>query len=395
MIIYENCGVIKMERSVYKNDLEEIDKYSSSLIPMITSLCHLFSVISQLDIFDLNIKTSNIKYNVEKNSCEICDLFLNNMRNKSDYSLYDINFMSPEQIEDKEVNESSEIWSLCCIIYELFTTNLPFNKNESKKQTINNILKCQYKSELIKNPIILLILQNVFILNVESRMTMKELMNEIELLDVNAFKLKIDIEKMEILGKDIEIIKICNIFPKEYYMYSPIYEDISRILLLEYNNNYNKWHLSMLWWISKLHNILHIEHLVEYNIKHCHKNNKECYLDQLLFNIKYEINNDAVIIDDSCYCGCEEGIEYLCEMLKEIGVSRIKFNIRLVINNQRIFKNSFVYLDNIKEINLSNCNIHHQFIELLSESLPLMNNMLHLNIKSISIINIYSLSLFY
>lgn len=60
----------------------------------------------------------------------------------------------------------------------------------------------------------------------------------------------------------------------------------------------------------------------------------------------------------------------------------IYIDVYLIVKNQIIFKNSFVNLSNLKELNISNCNIHHQFIESLAESIPCMR-LSHLNIKSI------------
>lgn len=97
--------------------------------------------------------------------------------------------------------------------------------------------------------------------------------------------------------------------------------------MLEYNNNYNKWILSILWWMSKLHSHLQIENHLKYHVNHFDKNNKDCFLDYLFFQIKYDIDNDEGIINNNCYCECEEGVRYLFDMLKEIGVSRIKFGI--------------------------------------------------------------------
>lgn len=230
MMIYESINVIIMERNFYKHDLEELIKFENASFDFYTifiSVCNSFSIINDYDIFNCNIKTSNMKYDVDNDIIKICDLFLNDLRNKNSYSLYDLNFMSPEEIENKELSESSQVWSICCIIYEFHTTKLPFNKSDSKEEIINNILKCEYSTKLIKNTEILKILQKVFIMEEQLRLNIKEIKKEIEILNNNNYyTLKMNKEIIELLRRDIEIVKIYNIFPKQFYIYSPIYEGI-------------------------------------------------------------------------------------------------------------------------------------------------------------------------
>lgn len=104
MMIYESINVIIMERNFYKHDLEELIKFENASFDFYTifiSVCNSFSIINDYDIFNFNIKTSNMKYDVDNDIIKICDLFLNDLRNKNSYSLYDLNFMSPEEIENK------------------------------------------------------------------------------------------------------------------------------------------------------------------------------------------------------------------------------------------------------------------------------------------------------
>lgn len=223
-----NCLGLKCE--YYKTDLEYLvqnDKNSHDKESLMLLICDTLNILCENDIMNGNLKSSNIIYIEEECSIKIIDLFYNDLRRKENLRLYDLNFLSPEAIQNKEIDSSSMIWSVGCIFYEILTKELPF-ATEDRKSFMNNYshLAEQKSSKIPSN--ILYLLKRIFDINPENRPKINEIKNTIKMEDNNKDKYLISNEiGTIILQYDLHLIENSSIyFTPEYFLKSNIRESI-------------------------------------------------------------------------------------------------------------------------------------------------------------------------
>lgn len=171
----------------YKMDLEYL--IENAEVPhdrdnLMLLICDSVNILYENDIINGNLKSSNIIYNEENNQIEIIDSFLNELKITDDLRLYDLNFYSPEEIKNKEMDVSSMIWSIGVIFYEILTNELPFT-SEDKNSFMNNYFNLTEQNHY-KIPIkILKILKQIFEINPDNRPTINEIKKAIKMNDKN------------------------------------------------------------------------------------------------------------------------------------------------------------------------------------------------------------------
>lgn len=161
----------------YPYNLEDVLNYLNNNIikKIIIQLSNAINYFDKMDIIHGNIKPSNIlidnKYNI----------YL------SDYSKYlldkSINitsFTPPELLFQEELSNKSDIWSIGCIVYYLFTKKYPFLGNSEDEIKIN-ICNCKYNNI----PIYSDLFNNIFIREQNNRCNIDFLLNILELNNDN------------------------------------------------------------------------------------------------------------------------------------------------------------------------------------------------------------------
>lgn len=96
------------------------------------------------NIINGNLKPSNILLSDDKSHILLCDYEINEIRN---CSIENINYLSPEELKGKELNNNSDIWSYGCIIYYYITNGDVLFKGKSFNEIYSMISECNYNLE--------------------------------------------------------------------------------------------------------------------------------------------------------------------------------------------------------------------------------------------------------
>ncbi len=118
------------------------------VIEITKQICEGLSKAHQVDIVHRDIKPENTLINTD-NRVKILDFGLAKFKavsnlTKETSTLGTINYMSPEQIQGKEVDHRTDIWSLGIVFFEMLSGELPF-KGDYEQAVIYSILNDEPK----------------------------------------------------------------------------------------------------------------------------------------------------------------------------------------------------------------------------------------------------------
>lgn len=121
--------------------------YDCNILNLIEYLCNSAKELHSLGIINGNVKPSNIfiEYNDGEINYKISDYCYNQKYLKYDLRVSECNiqYFSPEQLENKELNEKVDIWSIGSIIYEIINGYCAFG-NENLYVKMFNIMNCRF-----------------------------------------------------------------------------------------------------------------------------------------------------------------------------------------------------------------------------------------------------------
>ena len=153
------------------------------------------------NILHKDLKPQNIL--ISDNNIKITDFGLNKSFEKNNL-IYKLSgsslYLAPEIIKNKQYNDSSDLWSLGVILYELFVKQHPYlNKNEDElwSAVLSNNIKINFN--LLNLPY-RQIINKLLVLNVNYRITWDELIQEIDYIQKNENKNNIVNNQKDILN---------------------------------------------------------------------------------------------------------------------------------------------------------------------------------------------------
>ena len=338
-ILMEYAGKTNLKQFIddYKNKGEFIDEYI--IKDIILQICKGLEEIHDNKIIHRDLTPDNIFIN-DNYKIKIGDFGVSKIITKSDnYANTQIgkyNYLAPEILTGKGYNNKIDIYSLGCIIYELFTLNEYYiDKFEGKECKINTDIYNKKYQELID-----LLLKKDY----HERPNIEEIMDSINLIHDNCIIAEINIEKKDI-NKDIRIINS--------------YEECIR----------NKKYLERKKEADKYKNEKEIKDncKIKINNNFIDFNYFYKFKEKGKYIIKYIFTNNIIKIDFMFY-GCElltkinlsnfntQNVEntsfmfYECELLTKINLSN--FNTQ----NVKDMRSMFHRCESLTNINLSNFN---------------------------------------
>lgn len=203
-IIFHKGQSIYLQTKAYPNhSVYEFNLQDASYIPYIfNNLYNQLEIYHSSNIIHGNIKPSNIMVDENYNyflmdSCQYL-LYDENAYCKTDI----FTFLSPESLKSNEFCSKSDIWGLGCVLYYLLTGKIPYSSTDLYVliKIINN---CEIDLTVIEDKKYEEILKRIFKVNPYERITLKELMIEINRLKENDFIAN---------NKSFSIIPICCLF---------------------------------------------------------------------------------------------------------------------------------------------------------------------------------------
>lgn len=112
---------------------------------VILKICEGCKEINEMGIVNGNIKPSNIFIIEEEDNvlCLFSDYCINGIRDKSNVgvTIRNIDYLSPQVLNNEEIDIQDDEWSVYVIIYELIIKRNPFGKTLIEK--MQNISKCE------------------------------------------------------------------------------------------------------------------------------------------------------------------------------------------------------------------------------------------------------------
>lgn len=139
--------------------------------------------LEQKKLYHGNLKLSNIIWRSDNNIVitDYCQNLFTNYNHSSIIDKDNIDIYSIERVRCGEIDIKSDIWSVGCILYYLFSekNKMPFT-GANTNETMINILKIKYAD--LSNNHINSILKKIFIANKKERLSVKELSVQIEKL---------------------------------------------------------------------------------------------------------------------------------------------------------------------------------------------------------------------
>lgn len=146
-ILYPNRGYLIMEYIEGKN-LRDYMKTVTGPMPfqnaalLISETLNALSYAHSKNIIHMDIKPSNIMLS-SSNVIKLIDFGISQTRERVNdgIKMGTPYYMSPEQIDGKNIDERTDIYSLGITIYELITGRLPFRANNNSQELMETIKK--------------------------------------------------------------------------------------------------------------------------------------------------------------------------------------------------------------------------------------------------------------
>lgn len=197
-------------------------------------------VLHHLSIYNCNINPHNILID-NLNHIYLSDYLINTIRSFSDIPLSSLKYLSPEEIENKEIKDKSDIWSIGCLIYYILT-DIDLFTIQSLYLFINTIKTYEYSIHTIDikmefEELISKCLRNKH----NDRINLNELY--IEISRDNNEKQNIDLfveNDIELLNKEKNDKVLLNQLINNYHRYNNskyLYYIINNILLPDYSES--------------------------------------------------------------------------------------------------------------------------------------------------------------
>lgn len=199
-VIINDIYVILVIRK-YENTLTElINEKEVSEDDINVIIMKIMKIIKELHdngITYNNIKPNNILFDVE-NELYLVDnliLLLNKKEINNQYEEDKICYLSPEILNNEEIDMKSDLWNIGVLIYILVTKRNPFDRI-NKEETVKSIMECKYEEIGYENTYYRIIFKLLKV-NKKERIEFDKLINEIDEINYRS-----EIEKIEKMIKD-------------------------------------------------------------------------------------------------------------------------------------------------------------------------------------------------
>lgn len=333
---------------------------------ILLQICNGLKELEGLSLNHFNLTPSNVLC-CSSGKIYISDFLINEIRNSNNIPFESLFYLSPENLLGKELSIKSDIFSLGCIIYYLFTNTSPFQTNMNEEIENNILIPIEYKNIIKKtikiNPVdrptlkeMELSLKNIH------KIYKNEINNEIQdshstiqiLLRSNCIKYSIEnhfiftnADYLNISHKKNEILSIINLYETNHH-YQYIF-----ILINIIWNNYNELLRNMI--LIELSKVQHKRDLfLQFSMVHCACN------DFTLSLYRQGLNDN----------GLKELISNFtaCSSLKSLNL----INNNISSKYMRIFTESLTYLPYLTNLRMEDNPVGDEGISYLCKYLPLL-----------------------
>lgn len=183
---------------------------------ILLKLCNGLSMLRSLNVIHGNLKPSNILFDRD-GLLKISDYCVNSIRDVTLLPLSYFNYLTPEQLFNKEIGHYSDIWSIGCIVYYLLYEKNIF-EGQSYEEIKQSILKCE-KLKLIGEDVYVKLIKKCLKLDYRQRISMNELVKTIETL---TFSARVEL-KAENLKQDIQQLQLQLLNNPNRFVYDNIF----------------------------------------------------------------------------------------------------------------------------------------------------------------------------
>lgn len=422
-IYYCVCDLIIQVRPYYKyNSLNDMNciEYFTNITPfqLLIQICKGLKSLKDNLLIHGNLTPSNILFD-DDNQVKLSDyckylLYENHNDDKINenvnlYSLKHYKFNSPEHLNGREITSYSDVWSFGCILYYIYTGNVPFNDNNIGDLYSNMIsgkfypLICKKSDEI--NGLLSKIFDNNTNENGEAnRITIEDVINEITNIEKKVgfsddnIMILFHIENEKTIDYIIEKVRcqefifdheIIYIVRKENFLLKTI-SDYNNLLMSVYTPTLKDILMNYIYTFIKV--CFLYPSLVEYVLNHMIINNKS--IEYVIIN-GIKKNNTLVITKQNFN---SQDVEFLgCVLRRTINIERLDlpciyilyyYNITIYLANLlnpiiiRFLSEQFRYLASLKSLNLCSNPIQPSGIELFSNNLFYITTLISLNISN-------------
>lgn len=194
LIKYENVVIndnyILISRPELNNKLELLPSKElvlffdvNSIDKIMLKICEIIKIFHENGIYHGGIKLYNIFLNDEENDYMLCDYCLKILNNNNIvFSKKTVNLLSPEELENKELELGIDIWCIGVLFYKILSGEYPF-ESDTINSTIQKILRIEYPQLVVQykellNPLI----SKLLLKDSKNRISIDNLEKEIKLL---------------------------------------------------------------------------------------------------------------------------------------------------------------------------------------------------------------------
>lgn len=165
LYIENSLILVRFTYTIYSS-LNPAENISTDSIPYLIQICEGLKQLHSQNVIHGNLNPTNILYHEKRDKILLCDYGINEIRTNRTKKC--LNYTSPEELENKETSNETDIWNLGLIIYKFLIGDDLFESTVTSEE----IKLCKYKLKENCNLCLKILLEMIIRANPKERLSL-------------------------------------------------------------------------------------------------------------------------------------------------------------------------------------------------------------------------------